>query len=319
MLGATCDVEGDGVAHHRRPTPHVRRLTLRGTPAVVALLVLAACGGSNSGTGSTNAPVTTPPYRPATTTTVSATSTSAAPATPDDTDGTDDTDDTATGSQYGDYTVQADLALAPTPTAQHQVLWDLFRRVLGDAATTQYIERFTVYDDPYSSVDATVLDGRTPGMRHVSVNARYADDLRALTRTFIHEYGHIVTLAGDQMISGGACGTTSLDEGCLADDSYLNGFLNRFWWVHGTEAFEALGSPTANDAFYATHQSEFVTRYAATSPVEDIAEVWAEFVIGDTPAGATVAEQKILYLYGFAELVELRAQIRERVGDVLGV
>ena len=67
------------------------------------------------------------------------------------------------------------------------------------------------------------------------------------------------------------------------------------------------------------HQSDFVTRYAATDPLEDIAEVWAEFVIGDAPAGATVAEQKILYLYGFPALVDLREQIRTRVGDVIGV
>ncbi|MGB8859930.1 MAG: hypothetical protein WCC60_11775, partial [Ilumatobacteraceae bacterium] len=93
----------------------------------------------------------------------------------------------------------------------------------------------------------------------------------------------------------------------------------RFWWSYGQEVFDALASPAAMDAFYAAHQTDFVTRYAATDPLEDIAEVWAEFVITDAPAGATVAEQKILYLYGFPELVELRQQIRARVGDVLGI
>lgn len=38
-----------------------------------------------------------------------------------------------------------------------------------------------------------------------------------------------------------------------------------------------------------------ITRYAATDLLEDIAEVWAEFVTKNAPAGATVAEQKILF------------------------
>lgn len=223
-------------------------------------------------------------------------------------------------TSYGAYAVQADLTLVPAATPQHQVLWDLFRRVLGDAATLQYIDQFTVYYDPNRNTDATLLDGLTPGKRHIMINARYADDLRRLTRTFIHEYGHIITLSGDQVTPGGAgCGTTSVDEGCLVKGSYLNGFLDRFWWVHGQAAFDALSSRAANDAFYAAHQTEFVTRYAATDPLEDIAEVWAEFVIRDTPAGTTVAEQKILYLAGFPTLVELRQQIRDRVGDTLGL
>lgn len=287
---------------------------------MAAVLLLAACsdGGSTS-PGSTRAPASTAPVTPppirttlppttlesATTVAAAATSTTAGPAA---------------DTSYGAYTVQPDLSLLPVPTQLHQELWDLLRRVLGDAATGQYIEGFMVYYDPHRNIDATVFDGQTPGMRQVSVNARYADDPAALTRTFIHEYGHIITLSGDQVTAGGgACGTTSVDEGCLAADSYLNGFLDRFWWVYGQEVFDALASPDGMDAFYADHQTDFVTRYAATDPLEDIAEVWAEFVIRDAPEGTTVAEQKILYLYGFPELVELRAQIRARVGDTLGL
>lgn len=285
--------------------------------AWVLLPLLAACTDAPSAAPRTTTatvvastvPVTPPPTRATAppTTLPSTTSTAAATTT------------TESITQYGAYTVQADLSLVPAPTALHQQLWDLFRRVLGDAATAQYIEGFSVYYDPNRNVDATVLDGQTPGKRQVLVNARYADDLRALTRTFIHEYGHIVTLSGDQMTAGGACGTTSLDEGCLAADSYLNVFLNRYWWSYGQEVFDAMSSPAAMDAFYATHQTDFVTRYAATDPLEDIAEVWAEFVITDAPGGATVAEQKILFLYGFPELVTLRDEIRARVGDVLGL
>ncbi|HRB02137.1 MAG TPA: hypothetical protein PLP26_02145 [Ilumatobacteraceae bacterium] len=320
MLGAITNVVRDKVVLRPEPTARGRSRKRYGALALALLPLLAACTGAPAASPGTTitvaprAPVTTPPIRTTLppTTLPSTTSTAAAPATT--------TVDTAGDSQYGAYTVQADLSLSPTPTELHQVLWDLFRRVLGDTATAQYIEGFTVYNDLYRNADATVLDGQTPGKRQVLVNARYADDLKALARTFIHEYGHLVTLSADQMTGGGDdCGTTSTDEGCLAADSYLNGFLDRFWWSYGQEVFDALSSPTAMDAFYAVHQSDFVTRYAATDPLEDIAEVWAEFVINDAPAGTTVAEQKILYLYGFPELVELREQIRQRVGDTLGV
>ena len=306
----------------RRPAPtgHVRRRARRGAVAWAVLSLLAACGGSGSASPGPTISVapTAPPTAPPIRTTVPDTtlpSTTTADNAPDTT-----TEDTAVDTSYGAYTVQADLSLSPTPTPLHQELWDLLRRVLGDAATAQFIEGFTVYNDQYSNIDATVLHGQTPGKRLVQVNARYADNLPQLTRTFIHEYGHLVTLAGDQVTpDNGGCGTTSVDEGCLAADSYLNRFLDRYWWSYGQEVFDALASPTAMEAFYNAHQSDFVTRYAGTDPLEDIAETWAEFVIKDAPAGATVAEQKILFLYGFPALVQLRDEIRARVGAVVGV
>ena len=38
------------------------------------------------------------------------------------------------------------------------------------------------------------------------------------------------------------------------------------------EVYDALASPTAMEAFYNAHQSDFMTRYAGTDPLEDIAE-----------------------------------------------
>jgi len=314
VFGAATDVLGDAEVRRHVPTVRARRRRVLGNLALALLPLLAACTdtpSASSGAGTTVAvtmPVTPPTRFVLPTTTLPATTST-----------TEATTTTEPESQYAVYTVQPDLSVTPTPTATHQALWDLFRNVLGDAATVQFIETFTVYNDPYSNVDATVLNGSIPGKRQVSVNARYADDLKALARTFIHEYGHLVTLSGDQVSDDGNCNTTSVDEGCLVADSYLNGFLNRFWWSYGQEVFDALASPTAMDAFYAVHQTDFVTRYAATDPLEDIAEVWAEFVITDAPAGATVAEQKILYLWGFPELVALRDEIRQRVGAVLGL
>src|SRR5215208_6090610 len=65
--------------------------------------------------------------------------------------------------------------------------------------------------------------------------------------------------------------------------------------------------------FYTKYPDQFVTKYAATNPVEDIAESWTEFVMRPKPLGASIAEQKVLFFYEHPELVELRHNILQGV------
>jgi hypothetical protein len=52
-----------------------------------------------------------------------------------------------------------------------------------------------------------------------------------------------------------------------------------------------------------------VTPYAVTSPEEDIAESWAHFIFDKKPTDNSIGEQKLLFFYGYPELVSLRNQI----------
>jgi hypothetical protein len=61
--------------------------------------------------------------------------------------------------------------------------------------------------------------------------------------------------------------------------------------------------------FYDKHKDRFLNDYAATDPIEDIAESWAAFVLQPTPQGDSIPEQKIRFFNQFPELVELRYQI----------
>ena len=65
--------------------------------------------------------------------------------------------------------------------------------------------------------------------------------------------------------------------------------------------------------YYEEHPEEFVSDYASSSPVEDIAETFAEFVLRNKPTGNTIAEQKILFFYKEPALVELRNLLRNRL------
>jgi len=49
--------------------------------------------------------------------------------------------------------------------------------------------------------------------------------------------------------------------------------------------------------FYKIYQDQFVTKYAATSPVEDIAESWAFFVLSPKPEMTSIANEKIFFFY----------------------
>ena len=67
------------------------------------------------------------------------------------------------------------------------------------------------------------------------------------------------------------------------------------------------------DDFYKIYQDQFLTDYAATSPLEDIAESWAFFVLSPKPELNSIANEKILFFYEYPELVALRQEILDRL------
>jgi hypothetical protein len=64
---------------------------------------------------------------------------------------------------------------------------------------------------------------------------------------------------------------------------------------------------------YEEHASDFVSDYASSNIVEDMAESFAQFVVGEKKTGTTIADQKVNFFYGFEELTKLRTTIRENL------
>jgi hypothetical protein len=56
-----------------------------------------------------------------------------------------------------------------------------------------------------------------------------------------------------------------------------------------------------------------VTDYASTNPGEDIAETFTYFVLGKKPEYTTIANQKVLQLYEYPELIHLKNLIQGRI------
>lgn len=124
----------------------------------------------------------------------------------------------------------------------------------------------------------------------------------------IHEFGHLKTLNNGQISPGNSpCYGLRVSYGCALPGAYIEEFFEEFW-KDIQQDFNAMGE----SAFYQKYRSQFVTSYAATHPLEDIAESFAHFVFTGFPSGNSVASEKLRFFYNYAELVRLRRDIRMR-------
>ena len=141
-------------------------------------------------------------------------------------------------------------------------------------------------------------------------------DMQDLAFLLVHEFGHILTLNHDQIDTDYVSCEVSieLEEGCARENSYIAIFVKRFW-----NAGMLKIAKTQNAlAVYRRYADHFVHEYAATNPVEDIAESFSIFVEEDEPEDcrATIADQKVCFFYEFSELIILRSQIRAGVSSL---
>lgn len=224
------------------------------------------------------------------------------------------------------YLVDDAGALVPEPDVDSltATVWDTFVRVatLEYAAVTMV--EYQVGDAPESDTLASVRQTDDPEEWVLAANLASSDDPALLVPTLVHEYAHILTLGTEQLDPGaGACPTIDLDEGCADADSTVWRFQKQFWSEYADAPDPSNGEWEVTDAFFADHPDDFVSDYAATNVVEDVAESFMTFVLEDRPAaGATagsVVAQKLEFFWQTPEYVEIRERIRAEFADELGL
>ena len=218
----------------------------------------------------------------------------------------------------------------------HEAIWNYFASIIPPEARAR-VSEFSLFTDGRGNHLAAV----SPTFPHVERWSLYVDILDAknygdLTYTLIHEQGHLLTLNSEQVPPSRAilerpenqtvykqeleaCLQYFTGEGCSNPDSYINQFFDRFWsylyeeWTGiDLEEDEDVRHARLED-FYKIYQDQFVSDYAATSPIEDIAESWTYFVLSPKPERDSIAHEKILFFYEYPELVELRTQILKQI------
>lgn len=220
--------------------------------------------------------------------------------------------------------------------ATHKTIWSYFAALIPEEQRTM-VSEFALFTDGNGNHLAAVSPlFSDPEQWTLQVDIRDAKNHSDLTYTLIHEQGHLLTLNAEQVPPSkaifkfpdnktvykqekDACSQYFTGEGCTEPDSYMNQFFNRFWpYIY--EEWEQIDSEEDEDArydllqdFYEVHQDQFLSDYAATSPVEDIAESWTYFVLSSKPELTSIANEKILFFYEYPELIDLRTQILKNI------
>ena len=218
----------------------------------------------------------------------------------------------------------------------HQSIWDYFVSIIP-AQERALVSEFAVFTDgPGNQLAAVSPMFDDPEQWVLYVDMLDSKSYESLTYSLIHEQGHLLTLNSEQVSLSGdvlnfpdnervykressACPQYFTGEGCSEPSSYVNQFFDRFWpylypeWQQIDLETDEDKRYIMLDEFYKTYNDQFLSDYAPTSPVEDIAESWTLFVLSSKPELTSIATEKILFFYEFPELVELRTRILELI------
>lgn len=236
--------------------------------------------------------------------------------------------------------VPPELGELQADTAKHSELWQRFNE-LAPSAISNYVSEFHIFTDGAQATLASVEPVRadlSTWRLIIDVGDAYTSSgvLRDtdLTRSLVHEVGHIVSLNNlqveysPQLLMAGSqaqyeqafteqaeiCNPRYFaEEGCARTNSYLNNFVDKFWTSERIAQNRAIHSDNDIESFYNQYKSEFNTPYSATNPEEDFAESWTAFVLESEPNDPSISSQKVRFMSNFDELNDLRAFIRSRL------
>ena len=246
----------------------------------------------------------------------------------------------------GELVQDSQAILAPPDVA----IWDYFRAVIP-IDLRQNIAVLEIVQDPSLALIANIssLDDLKSWKLKINKAEIYLESSQLelnkdlLKAVFIHEIGHILTLNSDQISfdtslknianktdypkifadSESKCQPNYfVQEGCTKTESYLNQFYQKFWqsiWVDYLLAQNTSSNQLftkRSQEFYTKNQNSFVSRIAAFSPEEDIAESFSAFVLRDRPPNlTTIADQKLAWLWDQPELVVIRQNILNNINN----
>lgn len=190
---------------------------------------------------------------------------------------------------------------------KYKSIWQEISDLSPDSLSDNYIDTFQIFENNSDDTLAFVDDEDMDGKWRVAVNLSgyNSSTERENKSTFIHELAHIISLNSSQVnpnIEKNDCNTFHVDEGCAKSSSYLNIFQSKFWAGQNKNAQGGLEFS----------KDKFVTEYASTNEVEDLAESFAFFVLSSEGLDDSLEKnQKINSFYNYSELVSMRKDMRK--------
>ncbi len=214
----------------------------------------------------------------------------------------------------------------PDESERFKAIWQHITELLPHSEYLSSLNEFQIASDGIGETLAFVAQDETDQAQWLiafdSDDFTTADDPE-FVHTVIHEFSHLIFLHTRQLNAQpeNQCQTLFIDEGCSEEHSFLFHFYQRFWTSvidEHRQAEQALQDGDEDSAlikFYQKETSRFVSEYAATDPIEDIAESFTYFVLTQRPTGHSIAEQKILFFYQYKNLLTIRHHIRAVLGQ----
>lgn len=211
--------------------------------------------------------------------------------------------------------------------ASHEKIWSKFSSMIPVESRSS-LGRFIIFQDEESGTLAYVepinddLKTWAMGVNLIGLfdeNGDYVNE-SDLNHTLIHEYAHILTLNADQVdpfIEEENCYPRYfIQEGCTKEGSFMNLFFKTFWTRDMTSLVES-DEENGPIELYENQPNDFVTDYAATNPVEDMAESFTAFIMNPKPKNCDLNQknEKICSFYEREVLLKLRKRIRNSLNN----
>ncbi|MFA8433244.1 MAG: hypothetical protein ACEPOZ_01900 [Marinifilaceae bacterium] len=215
-----------------------------------------------------------------------------------------------------DHKISDELVSFQKDVNKHQEMWALVKKIVPENYRTFFNKFLIIHSEEIAGYVSQTENDLSKWKMGLAINMAYTNGIlnadKEFSYTIIHEFGHVLTLNNTQVEAPGDANNTSTfftGEGSSKTNSYINQFFQKFW----KEIYEEHQGYNQDDVykFYEKYKDRFVTDYAATNPGEDIAESFAYFVTKDNkPEPTNIANKKVLFMYNYPELVELRNKIR---------
>ena len=180
-------------------------------------------------------------------------------------------------------------------TSEYRNLWDLFASLSPDEISNNYVKSYEPYEKADDTTFAYVSNTYWDIFWTVLINMSNYNNVTQNEKflTLIHEIAHLIFMNQAQTQELAWCQNFSALDLCFKVDSYLNEYVNQFW------------SP----ALEKTDQN-YVNAYAATNPLEDIAESFAYYVFASEIDLSNNIWKKLNFFNSYPQLVKYRSDMR---------
>ncbi len=204
----------------------------------------------------------------------------------------------------------------------HQKIWNKFTTLIP-LSHRNHFAKYLVFEDEVSGTLAYVeplSDDLNTWVIGVNLTDLFNEDGSYtnegdLNHTLIHEYAHVLSLNPTQIdpsLEEENCYPRYfIQEGCSKTNAFINLFFKAFWTRDMLMTVES-DEEDGPIELYDSRPSSFVTDYAATNPVEDMAESFTAFVLNPKPKSCELDQksEKVCSFYKHETLLNLRKRIR---------